>query len=890
MIEKRVRMRQRGDTAANWASKNPTLLLGEIGYESDTKKGKFGDGVTAWNDLGYSWADATATVEAAQAAQSAAEAARDAVYLRGYATLADLQADLAPNDGALAEVTNDPTVDNNWVYRKSGASGVGSWVKASTDRIEAVEAGVAILEGQQNPGSRDPLLLAFDQERFAANVYSSDRIASTFAGWASAFTYEGEAIDVVQVYVQIDDPDGVEARLSIRLADLTTVLATTTRKLYASGYHLFVMPRRLTATDITDAVFWVSVEAVGHTKTLRAPTSNVTGDRNADGVSYIPKYTTIGSPDGDGWVDASAQSSNVLVAAFYDSTVDAVPASERLGRLAAIEKIPIADSFKLDKVSYDSAEDVVVASGTSGFPRALVFCGFGSKYNNIGVWTANLARIPNLPRSTPSKKWATITVEVRDGGPTGTLVATGTANVNTDVAPLSGLEIALTDPATGAPKAIADTDFGAAYFIGYSAKDVDGNFADCGESRGTIAIYEGNSYYRTSSTGGWADYSGDECIAIELLNAVALETTTAHQLKPDALPGAGVALEHLDAVLAPQMRSGLDIVLPPVIYAVVGHEMSVYFDNLVRSMEGLNIDVACSVGTHQSERWTLNAADPVTTSLTLTGYGRHGETALGSKTADLIVKGSTVGSGITKKCLFIGDSTTAAGAYTGELVTLFGVDAMDISLAGTKGSAPNLHEGISGWTVAKFYADATSPFVFSGVFDFAQYLSTNGLNTPDYVFFNLGINDLFSKTSDSEVDGSMSTMISQLEAMATDIHAVSAAIKIGMMVTIPPASSQDPFGANYSSGQTLWRYKRNILLWARKLIDTFASREGSGFFLVPLNCNIDTVHNFPVAAAAAANSRTVTQIVRQNNGVHPATEGYYQMADTIYAFLKGQES
>jgi hypothetical protein len=48
-----VRIRARRDTAANWTSSNPTLQNGEIGYETDTRKFKFGDGSTAWNSLGY---------------------------------------------------------------------------------------------------------------------------------------------------------------------------------------------------------------------------------------------------------------------------------------------------------------------------------------------------------------------------------------------------------------------------------------------------------------------------------------------------------------------------------------------------------------------------------------------------------------------------------------------------------------------------------------------------------------------------------------------------------------------------------------------------------------------------------------------------------------------
>lgn len=43
----------RRGTAATWTSSNPVLGLGEIGYETDTKKAKMGDGSTTWNSLGY---------------------------------------------------------------------------------------------------------------------------------------------------------------------------------------------------------------------------------------------------------------------------------------------------------------------------------------------------------------------------------------------------------------------------------------------------------------------------------------------------------------------------------------------------------------------------------------------------------------------------------------------------------------------------------------------------------------------------------------------------------------------------------------------------------------------------------------------------------------------
>lgn len=48
-----VPFKLRRDTAANWTSNNPTLALGEVGYETDTGLMKIGDAATAWTSLLY---------------------------------------------------------------------------------------------------------------------------------------------------------------------------------------------------------------------------------------------------------------------------------------------------------------------------------------------------------------------------------------------------------------------------------------------------------------------------------------------------------------------------------------------------------------------------------------------------------------------------------------------------------------------------------------------------------------------------------------------------------------------------------------------------------------------------------------------------------------------
>jgi hypothetical protein len=52
-MPRKTDIKMRKGTAAAWTSANPVLSAGEPGFETDTKKLKFGDGTTAWNSLPY---------------------------------------------------------------------------------------------------------------------------------------------------------------------------------------------------------------------------------------------------------------------------------------------------------------------------------------------------------------------------------------------------------------------------------------------------------------------------------------------------------------------------------------------------------------------------------------------------------------------------------------------------------------------------------------------------------------------------------------------------------------------------------------------------------------------------------------------------------------------
>ena len=67
----------------------------------------------------------------------------------------------------------------------------------------------------------------------------------------------------------------------------------------------------------------------------------------------------------------------------------------------------------------------------------------------------------------------------------------------------------------------------------------------------------------------------------------------------------------------------------------------------------------------------------------------------------------------------------------------------------------------------------------------------------------------------------------------------------------------------------------------------YSGREKERLSLIPAFVNLDCLHNFP-QREAAWNARTSLSGMRQCNGVHPSPEGYRQIGDAIYCWLKAQ--
>ena len=345
-----------------------------------------------------------------------------------------------------------------------------------------------------------------------------------------------------------------------------------------------------------------------------------------------------------------------------------------------------------------------------------------------------------------------------------------------------------------------------------------------------------------------------------------------------------------------------ELLLPPVIPAVVGREVAVYFDNLIAgNASRYDFDVVTPVGLHLSDGWVWLPDQAGDYPLTIEVYAEEGARLASASTIVRVKPAETEADASAdsnsaptlRTALFIGDSTTAAGHYTAELLRLFSLNpSKRLILLGTKGTKPNVHEGRGGWRVDQYAEHEESPFVFDGRFDFSRYMderrrenvlapNDGGWGTLTHVGIHLGINDIFH-AEDEKFGQILSERMRMLESMIAGIRDYDERIRVGMMTVIPPSRNQDSFAASYGSMQSRRRYKRKWAIWNRELIRRFADRPGVE--VVPTHVGLDTAHNMPVASSPV-NARNAATAVRQNDGVHPAVEGYQQMADMLYAWL-----
>ena len=354
--------------------------------------------------------------------------------------------------------------------------------------------------------------------------------------------------------------------------------------------------------------------------------------------------------------------------------------------------------------------------------------------------------------------------------------------------------------------------------------------------------------------------------------------------------------------------NSLQLTLPPEIPVVVGTEFRLWFRNIAMTDDAATcrFEVQCDRGTATAEHWTFTPAeaDIGEHRLTITARSANGtpidppatvETNLRIIAPRSLKLGNQTKTDLTDqspfRLLIVGDSLTHASTYPTEVARLLKASGTNVELMGThrpEGVAEGIaHEGYGGWTWARFathyepepdgtHRKRSSPFVFLNeqkkpVLSVSKYFQTHFAgHTPDAIIVLLGINDCFgappndAKAMDAHID---QTFLSA-DAVLASLREAAPEARIGFCLT-PPANARDEaFKANYGDRYPRKGWKAIQHRLVQRQLEYVAKKNDSKISIIPTELNVDPVDGYP-----------------DNNGVHPNTVGYHQIAQTMFAWL-----
>ncbi|WP_313627502.1 SGNH/GDSL hydrolase family protein [Enterococcus italicus] len=297
--------------------------------------------------------------------------------------------------------------------------------------------------------------------------------------------------------------------------------------------------------------------------------------------------------------------------------------------------------------------------------------------------------------------------------------------------------------------------------------------------------------------------------------------------------------------------------LPKIIYSTVNNGLEIISKNIVcEDVDNYRFryEIA-SGGQDKNDSFVYNYMSETAPSL---------EVSLFSKRYLKSVKGITVKNSNSRvspiKVLYIGDSYIDEGYILERIKENLGDN---VQLIGRKTTRSVNHEGNGGWQFTS-YMGSNSPFLNpeTGLFDFAYYLNSNSLATPDLVVFNLGINDVVNLTTDDSVTSKFEIAKTTFDTIIANIKSFSSSIKIAWSTPAPPNSSKAIFGEKYGTTRSQWRVKYNNHLFTKLMIDYYQDK----IDIIAQHIVVDTDNNY-------------------KDPIHCNETGYKQLGDYQTAYL-----
>ena len=361
------------------------------------------------------------------------------------------------------------------------------------------------------------------------------------------------------------------------------------------------------------------------------------------------------------------------------------------------------------------------------------------------------------------------------------------------------------------------------------------------------------------------------------------------------------------------------LILPPNIYASVGNEMNLYFDNIFLCLNPRNyaFEFHCDIGRCDEKRWyCIPVADDIGVhTATLRIWNESGIAAEGK--TRIMVRDPTVKNKSSFRLLMIGDSLTDQSYFPARVHSLCLQYGFNITMLGT--NCPEelrhdpfqlicypipeqlkgvRHEGWGGWSAHSFlyktqpdkcmpfhHWNRCSPFLEAdGRFDFQSYLDRNAdCLPPDIITIILGCNDIQGAT-DETIEARVNFWLENEEKLISELRKAAPDAIFGLSFILPGAQSQDAYGKNFGCSIHAWQSTRNRFYANARFLQHFGGREQEKIHLLPLQVNLDRNHGFPKQKEPVAQDLPETML-RQCNAYHPTPYGYAQVGNSYFAWL-----
>ena len=327
----------------------------------------------------------------------------------------------------------------------------------------------------------------------------------------------------------------------------------------------------------------------------------------------------------------------------------------------------------------------------------------------------------------------------------------------------------------------------------------------------------------------------------------------------------------------------LQVSLPESYSLVVGDTFELFYKGIIQAKDPYiyDIEVACDMGKSMGRKYMVTpTADHIGDhALTVIVRDNNGAT-MGTASTKLVVKNKATAPNTQKNILCVGDSLTAGGQWVGEakrrLTSTSGTPAGDglnrVAFIGKKTVNGASFEATGGWRITHYNMadEAKNPFynASAGKVDFQSYVSACGASSLELCIILLGWNS--THNTEEEYKAELRTFIGNLRADYPGVEVLLFGIQVPDI---------DGLGTNYGCD---WNYMDKIRdvfefnLW----LENVAS-EYTGVRFVNVAGQFDTDYNMPKISAPVNVRNTTTEIIG-NNGVHPDTPGYYQIADVAY--------